>query len=980
MTLVLRYAARSDRGLVRANNEDSVYAGARLLALADGMGGHAAGEVASQLVIAALAHLDDDEPGGDLLAKLDAAVRAGNSAIAAQVEMEPDLEGMGTTLTAILFAGNRLGLVHIGDSRGYLLRDGELTQITKDDTFVQTLVDEGRITPEEAHSHPQRSLIMRALTGHEVEPTLTMREARAGDRYLLCSDGLSDPVSDETILEALQIPEVAESAHRLIELALRGGGPDNVTVVVADVVDYDYGQTQPILAGAVSGDDDQLTLPNTAAGRASAISQRKEIVKRVPPQADTFSRPRWSGRRLAFVVALVTVLMTAGLLIGRAIIRSNYYVADYAGSVSIMRGIQGSLLGMSLHQPYLMGCLSPRNELSQISYGQSGGPLDCHLMKLEDLRPPERAQVRAGLPAGTLDDAIGQLRELAANSLLPPCPAPRATSPPGRPAPPTTSETTEPNAPPSPASPSPTTSASAPTGTTPAIPTSASPAAPASPPTPWPVTSSPTMAALPAPPASAGHRLPGGGMTTRLQAPVAVTPPLPTRRNAELLLLCFAAVITFAALLVVQANQDQGVPWDLTSYGLAFLTLFGSAHLAIRRFAPYTDPLLLPVVALLNGLGLVMIHRLDLVDNEIGEHRHPSANQQMLWTLVGVAAFALVVTFLKDHRQLARYGYICGLAGLVFLAVPALLPAALSEQNGAKIWIRLPGFSIQPAEFSKILLLIFFSAVLVAKRGLFTSAGKHLLGMTLPRPRDLAPLLAAWVISVGVMVFEKDLGASLLLYTSFLVVVYLATQRFSWVVIGLTLFAAGTLVAYFIFEHVRLRVQTWLDPFADPDGTGYQIVQSLFSFATGGIFGTGLGNGQPDTVPAASTDFIIAAFGEELGLVGLTAILMLYTIVIIRGLRTAIATRDSFGKLLAAGLSSTLAIQLFIVVGGVTRLIPLTGLTTPWMSYGGSSLLANYILLAILARISHGARRPLRTRPRNKSPITAAGTEVIERV
>jgi len=202
VTLALRYAARSDVGLVRSNNEDSVYAGARLLALADGMGGHAAGEVASQLVIAALAHLDDDEPGGDPLAKLDAAVRAGNSAIAAQVEMEPDLEGMGTTLTAILFAGNRIGMVHIGDSRGYLLRDGELTQITKDDTFVQTLVDDGRITKEEAHSHPQRSLIMRALTGHEVEPTLTMREVRIGDRYLLCSDGLSDPVSDETIQDA----------------------------------------------------------------------------------------------------------------------------------------------------------------------------------------------------------------------------------------------------------------------------------------------------------------------------------------------------------------------------------------------------------------------------------------------------------------------------------------------------------------------------------------------------------------------------------------------------------------------------------------------------------------------------------------------------------------------------------------------------------------------------------------------------------
>lgn len=467
-------------------------------------------------------------------------------------------------------------------------------------------------------------------------------------------------------------------------------------------------------------------------------------------------------------------------------------------------------------------------------------------------------------------------------------------------------------------------------------------------------------------------------VSTAPQPPVAVTPPLPTRRNAELLLLCLATVITAAALTIVQAGQDRGLRWDLVTYAAAFLAVFVGAHLAIRRFAPYADPLLLPVVALLNGLGLVMIHRLDLAGP--GHHGGPSANQQMLWTVVGVAAFAFVVSSLKDHRQLARYGYISGLAGLVLLAIPAFLPHKFSEQNGAKIWIRLPGFSIQPAEFSKILLLIFFSAVLVAKRGLFTSAGKHVLGMDLPRPRDLAPLLAAWVISVGVMIFEKDLGTSLLLYASFLVVVYLATQRFSWVAIGLALFALGSVAAYYVFDHVRVRVQTWLDPFADPDGNGYQMVQSLFSFATGGIFGTGLGNGQPDTVPAASTDFIVAAFGEELGLVGLAGILMLYTIVIIRGLRTAIAVRDSFGKLLAAGLSSTLAIQLFIVVGGVTKLIPLTGLTTPWMSYGGSSLLANYVLLAILVRVSHAARRPFRARPRNTSPIAAASTEVIERV
>jgi cell division protein FtsW len=462
---------------------------------------------------------------------------------------------------------------------------------------------------------------------------------------------------------------------------------------------------------------------------------------------------------------------------------------------------------------------------------------------------------------------------------------------------------------------------------------------------------------------------------TAPQSPVRITPPLPTRRNAELGLLCFATLITGTALLIVEANQEQGLSWDLLIYTASFLVLFGCAHLAIRRFAPYADPLLLPVVALLNGLGLVLIHRLDLVPGTSTEN--PTGQQQMLWTLLAVIGFTLVVVFLTDHRLLARYDYLCGAAGLVLLAVPALLPARLSETNGAKIWIRLPGFSIQPAEFSKILLLVFFAGVLVAKRGLFNTAGKHVMGMDLPRPRDLAPLLVAWIMSVGVMVFEKDLGTSLLLYASFLVLLYVATERFSWVVIGLSLFAVGAVTAYHLFGHVRVRVQNWLDPFADPDGAGYQMVQSKFSFATGGVFGTGLGNGQPGTVPAASTDFITAAVGEELGLVGLSGVLLLYTIIIIRGMRTAIAVRDSFGKLLAAGLASTLAIQLFIVVGGVTGLIPLTGLTTPWMSYGGSSLVANYLLLAILVRISHAARRPITTS--RQTPIAAAHTEVMGR-
>ena len=488
MTLVLRYAARSDVGLVRSNNEDSVYAGARLLALADGMGGHAAGEVASQLVIAALAHLDDDEPGGDLLAKLDSAIHSGNSAIAAQVEMEPDLDGMGTTLTAILFAGNRIGMAHIGDSRGYLMRDGELTQITKDDTFVQTLVDDGRITKEEAHSHPQRSLIMRALTGHEVEPTLTMREVRLGDRYLLCSDGLSDPVSDETIQDALKIPDVTDSADRLIELALRGGGPDNVTVVVADVVDNDYGPTQPIIAGAVSGDSDvhdQLTRPSTAASRASALTPRKEVTKRVVPQIETPPPPKRSRRRILIGATLAILLVLAALAVGRTVVRSYYYVAGFNGAVSIMQGIQVSILGVPLHQPFSQACLNSRNQLSVVRYGQAGSTHDCQLMKLSDLAESARAQVGAGLPAGTLDQANAQLRRLATESLLPLCPLARAQSPPA--------------ATPIPAAPTPT-----PTfGQTPdAAPGTSIPEAPQASPLPTPA--APTVTALSPPPPQPG--------------------------------------------------------------------------------------------------------------------------------------------------------------------------------------------------------------------------------------------------------------------------------------------------------------------------------------------------------------------------------------------------------------------------------------------------------------------------------------------
>ncbi|WP_067648672.1 PP2C family protein-serine/threonine phosphatase [Nocardia harenae] len=439
MTLVLRYAARSDRGLVRANNEDSVYAGARLLALADGMGGHAAGEVASQLMIAALAHLDDDEPGDDLLGKLDHATREGNAAIADQVEEEPELDGMGTTLTAILFAGKKLGMVHIGDSRAYMLRGSELAQITRDDTFVQSLVDEGRITPEQAHTHPQRSLIMRALTGNEIDPTLVMREAKAGDRYLLCSDGLSDVVSDETIANTMREGNTDECADRLIELALRSGGPDNVTVVVADVIDLDYGQSHPIVAGAASGVDDDTPPPNTAAGRAAAIrpprqsTPRRSTANAEPEPPAKSKKLRW----IALAVALV-IAVGIGLIVGYKMIRSNYYVGADNGSVVILRGLPGTVLGWSVHDVDLVGCVNKTGQLTLAVPG-SDQPAGCRPLRVDDLEQTGRDQVERGLPPGSLEKAKDQMEVLAQRELLPACvkattPAPQPSTPAPQPA------------------------------------------------------------------------------------------------------------------------------------------------------------------------------------------------------------------------------------------------------------------------------------------------------------------------------------------------------------------------------------------------------------------------------------------------------------------------------------------------------------------------------------------------------------------
>lgn len=413
MTLVLRYAARSDRGLVRQNNQDSVYAGPRLLALADGMGGHAAGEVASKVVIAAFAPLDDDEPGNDLLDQLHEATLAGNAAISELVGEDPELEGMGTTLTAVLFGGNKIGLAHVGDSRAYLLRDGTLHQITHDDTFVQSLIDEGRITEDEASHHPQRSLLLKALTGHEVEPSLTVREARAGDRYLLCSDGLSGVVSTETLAEALQITDPQVCSDRLIELALKGGGPDNVTCIVADVVDVEYGENAPIIGGA-AGDGVEDPQPDSAASRAATTTLPRPEPKRIGP-VDT-APANLKGRRRRRRRALLSVVLVLGLLVGVAAAGSAWVLSQYfvgatdSGEVVIFQGVRGEVLGLPLHTRAEDSCPD----------GQSS----CEAIFLDDLRQSARVDVERGLISNAgLSRARDILVGLRQEHLLPPCPA-----------------------------------------------------------------------------------------------------------------------------------------------------------------------------------------------------------------------------------------------------------------------------------------------------------------------------------------------------------------------------------------------------------------------------------------------------------------------------------------------------------------------------------------------------------------------------
>ncbi|WP_194397040.1 FtsW/RodA/SpoVE family cell cycle protein [Microbacterium atlanticum] len=431
-----------------------------------------------------------------------------------------------------------------------------------------------------------------------------------------------------------------------------------------------------------------------------------------------------------------------------------------------------------------------------------------------------------------------------------------------------------------------------------------------------------------------------------------------TQRNRELALLLFAFLINGCAVALVQLGASGTIDWTFLVYCGGLTALVFALHILLRLRARDADPFVVPIATLLTGVGLAMIYRLDLHWERHGWNAF--STRQLAWAAIALVAAILVVMFLRNYRVLFRYTYIFGFAGIALLVLP-VIPGLGTDAN-ADVWVSLGFFSFQPGELAKIALGIFFAGYLVRTRESLTSTGTRFLGLTWPRARELGPLLVIWLISLGIIVMQRDLGTGLLIFGMFVAMLYVATGKTSWVLIGVLLATAGAALASQVLPYVQGRFRNWLDAFNPElmDNSSYQLVNGLFGMANGGLIGTGLGQGRPYLTPVAESDYILPALGEELGLIGVFAILCLYMVFTSRGIRIGLAGQDDFGKLLATGLSFTIALQVFIMVGGVTRLIPLTGLTTPFLAAGGSSLVANWIIVALLLRISDAVR----SRPR----------------
>ncbi|MDW3215165.1 MAG: FtsW/RodA/SpoVE family cell cycle protein [Ilumatobacteraceae bacterium] len=429
------------------------------------------------------------------------------------------------------------------------------------------------------------------------------------------------------------------------------------------------------------------------------------------------------------------------------------------------------------------------------------------------------------------------------------------------------------------------------------------------------------------------------------------------RRSTELMLVVMAGLITAVAYTLASLGANAQIPARIGPFLGLLLLLVGVAHVAVRLLARGADGTLLPVAVLLHGIGYVMITRLD---DEL-------AALQTLWSFVAILAFVATLFLVQRTADLARYKWTLFFGGAFLLLLP-MVPGLGVNINGARIWVRLGPMSFQPGEFAKIALAVFFAAYLAERRELIAASTWKIGPLRLPELQYIAPILVAWGFSVMVMVGQRDLGSSLLFFTLFVVMMWVATERVSYLVIGFVLFGAAAFMSWKMFGHVQTRVDIWLDPWEDEYGKGFQIVQALYGIGDGGIVGTGLGRGSPDKVPEAQNDFIFAAIGEEMGLVGATTVLMAYLLLIGAGLRIALRTDRTFDKLLATGLTTIIGVQAFIIIGGVIKVVPLTGITLPFVSYGGSSLLSNYIVLAILLRLSDASARRLGELPDDPTP------------
>lgn len=447
-----------------------------------------------------------------------------------------------------------------------------------------------------------------------------------------------------------------------------------------------------------------------------------------------------------------------------------------------------------------------------------------------------------------------------------------------------------------------------------------------------------------------------------------------SRRNIELGLLLLALAISSSAYLLVDLAAHNKVPTSSLILLGTLAGLFLIAHLVVRWRAPRADPILLPAAAVLNGLGLAIIHRLD---EALPAGATALAPKQVIWTALGLAIFIGVLVVVRDHTVLNRYRYTWLLIGIGLLLSP-LLPVVGRTINGGRLWVGIGSIQFQPEEAAKIALAVFFASYLTERRELLATATYRVGRFFVPEAKYFVPLLGAWLLSLALFFFEHALGSSLLFFGMFVALLFVATGRLSYVLSAVALFALGGTVAYELFAHVRERVVIWLHVWTYYTTTGYQLAQGLFALGAGGLFGAGWGQGYPQLIPFASTDFVFAALGETLGVVGTSAILLIFLVIVFRGLRIALASRDDFGKLLATGLIATLGLQVFVIVGGVTRLIPLTGITLPFISYGGSSLLANYALIALLLRISSESS-PVSLRTGPSAPAEAAGEMTVVR-